>query len=58
MSHWCKRHPRYEAKRTPKAICGDCWALFLLKNPEHPNRHQFKPTLDITEELSRHEATQ
>jgi len=34
MSHFCKDHPRYEAKREPKALCGDCYRLWFLKNPE------------------------
>ena len=34
MSHYCKEHPRYEAKREPSGLCGKCWALYFYKNPE------------------------
>ena len=34
MSHWCGSHPRYEAKREPGSLCGHCWRLWFLKNPE------------------------
>lgn len=34
MSHWCKTHPAYSAKREPKSLCGQCWMLFFFKNPE------------------------
>ena len=34
MSHYCKSHPRYEAKREPNSICGRSWELFSYKNPE------------------------
>lgn len=32
--HWCGEHPRYEAKREPAGLCGRCWSLFFIKNPE------------------------
>lgn len=32
--NWCQQHPRYEAKRKPNSLCGRCWSLFFLKNPE------------------------
>lgn len=60
MSHWCKSHPRYEAKREPNSVCGDCWHLWHLKNPElkMENRDRERPseqvdfaTLDVVEEL-------
>lgn len=25
----CKAHPRYQMKRKPRALCEDCWALWL-----------------------------
>ena len=34
MSHFCKEHPKYEAKREPSGLCGKCWALYFYKNPE------------------------
>lgn len=34
MSHWCKTHPAYSAKREPRSLCGHCWMLYFLKNPE------------------------
>lgn len=34
MGHYCKEHPRYEAKRKPGSICGRCWELYFLRNPE------------------------
>lgn len=34
MSHFCKEHPRYEAKREPSGLCGACWRLYFYKNPE------------------------
>lgn len=34
MSDWCKAHPRYSAKRMPKSLCGKCWSLYFIKNPE------------------------
>lgn len=35
---WCSEHPRYEAKRKPNSLCGRCWELYFIKNPEdrHP----------------------
>ena len=40
MSNWCAVHPRYEAKRKPGSICGECWKLYFLKNPEEKPRYQ------------------
>lgn len=34
MSHWCKSHPRYSAKREPNSLCGDCWAIWFYRCPE------------------------
>lgn len=34
MSDYCKEHPRYSAKRAPNSLCGDCFKLWFLKNPE------------------------
>lgn len=34
MSHWCQSHPKYEAKREPNSLCGECWRLWFFKNPE------------------------
>jgi len=34
MSDYCPTHKRYSAKRQPKSICGQCWKLYFLKNPE------------------------
>lgn len=34
MSDWCKHHPKYEAKRKPGSVCGRCWELWFLRNPE------------------------
>lgn len=34
MSHYCPEHKRYEAKREPSGLCGRCWSLWFLKNPE------------------------
>ena len=34
VSHYCKEHPKYEAKREPSGLCGKCWALYFYKNPE------------------------
>ncbi|MDH5667851.1 MAG: hypothetical protein OEY86_07570 [Nitrospira sp.] len=38
MSDWCKEHPRYSAKRTPNSVCGRCWVLYFIKNPEEKDR--------------------
>lgn len=38
MSHWCATHPRYSAKRQPNSLCGDCWKLWFLRNPEEKER--------------------
>lgn len=38
MSHWCKQHPRYAAKRMPNSLCRKCFLLFFLKNPEDKDR--------------------
>lgn len=34
MSHYCTSHPRYEAKREPKSLCGNCWRLYFYRCPE------------------------
>lgn len=34
MSNWCRSHPKYEAKRKPQSLCGQCWKLYFLCNPE------------------------
>ena len=47
MSHWCEQHPKYSAKRKPGSLCGKCWALFFLKNPEEKQE-----VLDTYEELA------
>lgn len=52
MSHWCKHHPRYEAKRTPKALCGDCWQLYFLRHPE--NKPHFIDTYRDLDKLRAH----
>jgi hypothetical protein len=50
MSHWCASHPRYEAKRPPGSLCGECWKLYLLRCPEHnqegENHATRRPTVD------------
>lgn len=48
MSHWCKSHPRYEAKRKPRSTCEDCWKLYFLKNPDEKQE-----VLDTYEELAK-----
>lgn len=40
MSHYCKSHPRFEGKSIPKSICGDCWHLYFIRNPEDKERLQ------------------
>jgi len=42
MSDWCKSHPRYSAKKMPNSLCGKCFQLYFLKNPE------VKPRLEET----------
>lgn len=37
MMDWCASHPKYEAKRKPNSLCGRCWALYFIKNPEDRN---------------------
>ena len=49
MSHWCNQHPRYAAKRTPGSLCGECWRLYFLKNPEEKGR--LKETYQEAERL-------
>jgi hypothetical protein len=45
---WCKTHPRYRAKSTPKGLCGACWKLYFLKNPENwRNSLGFRTALKI-----------
>lgn len=34
MADWCGEHPRYSAKRKPNSLCGKCWALWFIRNPE------------------------
>lgn len=34
MSHWCKDHVTYEAKRQPRSECKRCWDLYDLSHPE------------------------
>lgn len=34
MSDYCKAHPRYSAKRPPNSLCGRCFELYFLRNPE------------------------
>lgn len=52
MADWCKSHPRYSAKKTPGSLCGSCWALWFLKNPEDwRNTTSFKAELAITRSL-------
>jgi hypothetical protein len=34
MSHFCQTHPRYEAKREPNSLCGECWTLWFYRCPE------------------------
>lgn len=34
MSDWCVSHPKYSAKRKPNSLCGRCWALWFIRNPE------------------------
>ena len=34
MSHYCKDHPKYEAKREPYGSCRLCWKLWFYRNPE------------------------
>lgn len=34
MSHYCKAHPRYSAKREPNSLCGECWRLYFYRCPE------------------------
>lgn len=34
MSHYCKEHPAYSAKREPSGLCARCWQLWFYKNPE------------------------
>ncbi len=37
---WCNQHPRYSAKRQPNSICGRCWSLWFLRNPEDKLENQ------------------
>ena len=35
MSHYCKDHPKYEAKREPSdESCHRCWQLYNYAHPE------------------------
>ena len=27
----CKKHPKYKAKKAPKADCPECWAMYFDK---------------------------
>jgi hypothetical protein len=27
--NWCKKHPKYQAKRRPRTLCDACWWLWL-----------------------------
>ena len=54
MSHWCKSHPTYSAKRQPKSICGDCWRLWFLRNPEDwRNTLGFRTALKVVKEVGK-----
>lgn len=48
MSHYCKSHPRYEAKRKSGSTCRACWKLYFLKNSEEKQE-----VLDTYEELAK-----
>lgn len=34
MSHYCREHPKYEAKREPSGLCKVCWRLYAYSHPE------------------------
>jgi len=34
MSHWCKSHPQYAARRQPASYCSRCWQLWHFRCPE------------------------
>lgn len=48
MMAWCKTHPRCSAKRMPNSLCGRCFQLYFLKNPEEKT-----VVLETYEELSK-----
>lgn len=34
MSHFCRSHPRYQAKGEPTGTCQACWRLYFYRCPE------------------------
>ncbi len=54
MSEWCPTHPKYSAKRQPKSLCGHCWKLWLLKNPELGTRYEGEPRHERQTDVRRH----
>ena len=54
MADYCKAHPRYSAKRPPKSLCGKCFELWFLRNPEDPKNTQgFRTAIAIAKELTK-----
>lgn len=31
---WCKKHPKYRAKKRPRGLCPRCWDMWILKTEE------------------------
>ena len=44
----CKRHPKYQAKRKPRADCGLCWEMWEWSkdNPENHDSIGMEPVKD------------
>lgn len=54
MSDWCPTHKTYSAKRPPKSLCGKCFELWFLRNPEDwRNSPHFKTELRIVREATK-----
>ena len=52
MADWCKTHPTYSAKRPPKSLCGKCFELYFLKNPEDSrNTLGFRTSLQVAKAM-------
>ena len=52
MSHFCKVHPTYSAKREPNSLCGTCWTLYFYRCPEQRVHDPYRPDIhSMTMEL-------
>jgi len=46
----CKKHPKYEVKRKPRADCVTCWVMWLTKENNRLSKELNKVKNQISEE--------